>query len=313
MIRLAFFGTPELAVPFLDALAKDPDLEITAVVTMPDKPSGRGQKIIESPVKRLALERHLPILQPAKLKDTPTLEALRGLKVDIFVVVAYGKIIPPSVLSIPRLGCINVHPSLLPRWRGPSPRQAAIEAGERESGITIMLLDEGIDTGPILAAKIIPLASDETTASFTEKVCTAGPPLLVQTLKGYAAGRIKPKPQDDVNATLSRMLAREDGNVHWQESADVIERKFRAYWPWPGLWSEWTRRKKPLRLKWIGMKMSDQKNLPAGQVLADGKHLFIGTGSGALEILELQPEGKSSMSAEEFLRGYSDINGATLG
>ena len=313
MMRVVFFGTPELAVPFLQALAQDAQFEVVGVVTMPDKPSGRGKQLAESPIKRVAQAWRATLFQPERLKDPVIIESLKKLDADAFVVVAYGKIIPPTILAIPRLGCVNVHPSLLPAWRGPSPRQAAIEAGDQTSGVTIMVLDEGMDTGPLLASKKIPLAKDETTESFTKKVCEEGPFLLLETLRAYAAGTLSPKPQDNTKATMSRLFTREDGKVNWKEPAETIERKFRAYQPWPGLWSAWNRNGKSMRLKWEGLAIAKNHTLPPGKVLVEDEHFFVGTGAGTIEITALQPEGKPPMTSRDFLHGYSDVSGATLG
>ncbi|MFH1252895.1 MAG: methionyl-tRNA formyltransferase [Candidatus Uhrbacteria bacterium] len=297
-MKIIFFGTPDLAVPFLEALTNEPDFEVQAVITQPDRPVGRKQILTPSPVKELTLKKGIPVHQPETLrqKELPSLLALPKpgeggfsvpfpLDTDLFVVVAYGLIIPEKILKIPKFGCINVHPSLLPKYRGPTPIQSAIANGDAETGISIMLLDKGMDTGPILAQEKIVLASDEDQVSLTEKIKQLGPKLLIETIKKYAAGEIKPQSQDDSRAVVCKLLDREAGRINWTEPAKVIERKIRAYFPWPGTWTEFLHKEKNIRVKILKAQLNN----------------------GRLEILEVQPEGGAVMSYEAFLRGYGKI------
>lgn len=314
MIRIAFFGTPEFSVPFLTALADDPAFEVVAVVSQPDRPSGRNHEIAPTPVKSVALDRQIPVLQPTTLRDESVTAALLALNADYFVVVAYGKIIPQTVLDIPRLGCVNVHPSLLPKYRGPSPMNWAIAEGDATTGVTIMLLDAGMDTGPILSQTSIGLDADETMETLMVKAHEQGVPLLIDTLKRFAIGEIVPVAQNDEAATMTKLLDRDDGHIDWTLPMATIERRLRAYQPWPGLWTVWNRNGVETRIKIHSLQPSDfRADLPPGTVLTKNSRLFVDCSDGTIEILELQPEGKPKMTAEAFLLGYSDVNGAMLG
>ncbi|MFA6131597.1 MAG: methionyl-tRNA formyltransferase [Patescibacteria group bacterium] len=284
-LKIVFLGTPDLSVPFLEALTNEPDFEVTAVLTQPDRPVGRKHELTASPVKQLALTKSIPVFQPEKLKDLSPSVFQSLSPADIFVVVAYGLMIPQKVLDTPRLGCINVHPSLLPKYRGPSPIQSAIANGDAETGISIMLLNKGMDTGPVLAQEKLLLDADETQVTLTEKIKTAGPKLLVDTLKKYSAGEIKPVAQDDSLATVTKLLTREDGKIDWSEPAEKIHQKIRAYFPWPGSWTEIEHNGETLRVKILKTALKD----------------------GHLEILEVQPEGSSAMNYDSFVRGYKKI------
>ncbi len=314
MIRIAFFGTPAFSVPFLTALVDDPAFEVVAVISQPDRPQGRKHEISPTPVKSVALDRQIPVLQLPTLRDESAAAALLALNADFFVVVAYGKIIPQTVLDIPRLGCVNVHPSLLPKYRGPSPMSWAIAEGDATTGVTIMLLDAGMDTGPILSQANIGLDSDETMETLMAKAHEQGVPLLVDTLKRFANGEIVPVPQTNEAATMTRLLDRDDGRVDWTLPMATIDRRLRAYQPWPGLWTVWTRNGVETRIKIHSLQPSDfRADLPPGTVLTKNSRLFVDCSDGTIEILELQPEGKPRMTAEAFLLGYSDVNGARLG
>lgn len=314
MIRIAFFGTPEFSVPFLTALVDDPVFEVVAVVSQPDRPQGRDHAIAPTPVKSIALDHQIPVLQPSTLRDDSIVSTLLALNADYFVVVAYGKIIPQAVLDVPRLGCVNVHPSLLPKYRGPSPMNWAIAEGDATTGVTIMLLDAGMDTGPILSQASIGVDSDETMETLMAKAHEQGVPLLVDTLKRFAAGEIVPVAQNDEAATMTKLLDRDDGRIDWTLPMAVIERRLRAYQPWPGLWTVWNRNGVETRIKIHSLQPSDfRADLPPGTVLKQNSRLFVDCSDGTIEIHELQPEGKPRMSAEAFVLGYSDVNGAMLG
>lgn len=314
-MKIVFFGTPEFSVPFLEYLIRDPHIEVVGVVTQPDKPSGRGGDLTPPPVKVLAEDAVIPFFQPTSLKTDPSIgESLAKLSADFFVVVAYGKIIPKSILDIPKHGCINVHPSLLPRWRGPSPMQWAIAEGDPTTGVTIMLLDEGMDTGPLLASEHVTIDAEETYESLASKIHKIGPRLLADTLKRYEKDEIIPLKQDEAHATITRLLEKEDGHVDWSQTMAQIDRKHRAYSAWPGTWACWER--KPhvcLRLKILSLRPVDfRADVPQGTTMVKDGRLFVDCADGTLEILEIQPEGKPKMKTSAFVQGYPDIHGAVM-
>lgn len=315
MMKIVFFGTPQFALPFLQELIKDREIEVAAVVTQPDKPSGRGGKVTPPPIKLAAQNAAITLFQPTSLKTNPSVEKLlRDIRADVFVVVAYGKMIPKRILDIPLKGVVNVHPSLLPRHRGPSPLQWAIAEGDSQSGVAIMLLDEGMDTGPLLASEHISLDADETYESLVKKVRQIGPTLLVLTLKRYMDGKIIPIPQNEAKATHTRLLEREDGHVRWSEGITNIERKHRAYSPWPGSWSVWKRNDgSVMRLKFLKLRPVDfHADVTPATVTIKDDRMYIDASDGTLEILELQPEGKSKMRSSDFIQGHPDVHGALL-
>lgn len=310
-MNVVFFGTPEFAEEFLASLHEDEDILVSAVVCQPDKPVGR-KKVLTSPAtKDYAKANRIPVFQPESLKKDPEIVArLTQMEPDVFVIVAYGKILPESILNIPRLGNINVHPSLLPKYRGPSPIQAAIAAGDSETGISIMLIDEEMDHGPILAQETLHLSAEETPESLREKVVELGAPLLVETVKGYAAGDIQPQEQDHEAATFCKLLKKEDGRIDWTRTAEEIDAQMRAYTPWPGTWTTWNDK----MLKIHAATVSSESSIEPGQVEIKDNKLLIGTGSTPLEVTNLQLEGKQRTTAETFIRGYADkINNARLG
>jgi methionyl-tRNA formyltransferase len=264
-------------------------------------------------VKLAAQKYDLPLAQFASLKKAESIDTLKNARAHLFVVLAYGKILPNTALVLPSLGSINVHPSLLPLYRGPDPIRAPILRGDGQTGLSIMLLDEGMDTGPLLAQIPIAMEDDETVQSLEGKFMRAGPPLLLETIRAYAAGTLEPVPQKQEGIIVTKMLHRDDGKIDWRESADMIERKSRAYHPWPGLWTLWTRGERTLRMKSGRLGITKEHPLPAGRVEGRDGRLLVGTATAPIEIFELQLEGKSKMTAPEFLRGYSDIAGAVLG
>lgn len=311
IMNMIFFGTPEFSIPFLKALTETPNVNILATVTQADKPVGRGNKLTSSPVKIFSEKNGILVLSPLSLKnDKEILSRLKILAPDFFVVVAYGKIIPSNMLSIPRFGAINVHPSLLPKYRGPSPMQNAIMNGDKQTGVTIMLLDEGMDTGPLIAKLVIDLSNEETLETLEKKVCDVGPKLLVETLWRFFKGELKPTQQDDSIATITKILTREIGRVDWSQDALSLERKFRAFTTWPGLWTTWKRNNgDEIRLKLSKVTVSDsKKDIRPGFVCIDDGRLLIGSSNGCLEVIEIQPEGKPKMKANAFIQGYSDID-----
>ncbi|HEY7347515.1 MAG TPA: methionyl-tRNA formyltransferase [Ktedonobacterales bacterium] len=325
-MRLIFMGTPQFAVPALEALAgaRTPGYlapkggEIVAVVTRPDKPAGRGQGVVLSRVKEKALELGLPVWQPGPLRRPENLEELRRLSPDVIVVAAFGQILRREVLDLPRFGCINVHASLLPRQRGAAPIAGAILAGDQVTGVTIMLMDEGLDTGQMLARRSIPIAPDDTTGTLSEKLSHLGADLLLETLPAWFAGKLKPQPQDETRASHTHLLKKEDGVINWQLPAEVLARQVRAFTPWPGTSTTWRGRTlKILRAAALEAGMLTEQHEPAGKVsllTGDGaKALAARCGEGFLRLDVLQLEGKRALSAEEFLRGQPAIVGETLG
>lgn len=306
MAKIVFMGTPEFALPSLRGLLAAHDL--LAVVTQPDRPAGRGKGLRQSPVKRLALQAGLPLLQPRRLRDPAAIEALRALEADLFVVVAFGQILPQSVLDLPRYGTINVHASLLPRWRGAAPIQAAIRAGDEQSGATIMLLDAGLDTGPTLASRAITLAYDETSQSLHDKLAHLGADLLLETLPGYLAGHIAPVPQDGAQASYAPQIKKAEGEIDWRQSATEIDRLARAFTPWPGIFTLW----RGQTLKIIRGRAAAGQAAPGTVVNAQGD-LAIGTGDGLYLPHELQLAGKRRLKAGDFVNGHRDFIGAQLG
>ena len=312
-MKIVFWGTPDFSNPFLEKLINQPDFSVEAVVCQPDKPVGRKKVLTAPAVKILALDNQIKVLQPNKLKNKDFIKTLKEIKADFFVVVAYGKIIPEEILTLPNHGCVNVHPSLLPKYRGPSPIQSSLANGDTETGISIMLLDTGMDTGPILASETILLDDIETYTTLVKKIHTEGPGLLARTLKHFNQDKIKPLPQKSEGVSLSKILTREDGHITWQEKMSVIDQKSRAYEIWPGLWTNWNNQNKINRLKLISLKPSDfNHNLSAGTVLIKNNRLFIDCLNGTLEILRLQLEGKKEISISDFINGHQEINGAKL-
>ncbi|MGQ9553514.1 MAG: methionyl-tRNA formyltransferase [Anaerolineae bacterium] len=305
--RIVFMGSPEFAVPSLRVLAGR--FNVVAVVTQPDRPAGRGRQLSPPPVKRVAVELGLPVWQPDSLRREEAVEYLRSFQPDCVVVAAYGEILRPPVLAVPAKGCLNVHASLLPKYRGASPISAAILAGEQETGVTIMLLDAGMDTGPILAQERLPILPEDTRASLEGKLAMLGADLLVRTLPGWLAGSLTPVPQDDSQATLSRALAREDGRIVWSQPAPYIERQCRAMDPWPGAYTYWQGK---LLKVWRGRVIGAVAAAQPGTVLRTDQGIAVATGDGLLRLLSIQPEGRGPMKAEDFARGRPQFIGALL-
>lgn len=306
MAKIVFMGTPDFAVPCLTALMKSQDL--VGVVTQPDRPAGRNKRLRESPVKRLARAAGIPIIQPRRIREEAAIEALREWDADLHVVAAYGQILRQSVLNIPKQGTVNVHASLLPRWRGAAPIQAAIRAGDRESGVTIMLVDAGLDTGPTLTKRALPLAIDETGQSLHDKLSLLGAELLVETLPRYLNGEIEPRAQDDSLASYAPQLKKGEGEIDWTCPASEIERLVRAYTPWPGTYTYW----KGAQLRILAGHAGDGA-ADAGRVVLIGGRLAIGAGQGLYFPTTLQLAGKRRLPVSDFLNGYSEFAGARLG
>jgi methionyl-tRNA formyltransferase len=298
-MRIVFIGTGEIGVPTLEALLKS-EHEVVGVVTQPDKPVGRAQIIEPPPIKKTLAKANMPILQPLRIKDQQAIEDIGVLKPDVIVVMAYGQILPRDVLEIPRIACLNLHASLLPRWRGAAPIQAAIAGGDPETGITVMHMDEGLDTGDILLQRRIDIRSNDTGGSLHDRLAQIAPKALLESL-GMLAERTAPRtPQDNTLATYARKLKREEGKIDWSEPADAIERKIRAFNPWPGASMKIERQ----TLKIFSAFVVDLSGEP-GEILRSEDELVIAAGKGALSVSEVQLEGKRRMSASEFLRGHA--------
>ncbi len=306
MAAVVFMGTPEFALPALRALITRH--EVSGVVTMPDSPSGRGRALHISPVKQLALEHGLPLLQPRSLRRDEAFADLCRWHADVFVVAAFGQILPQRVLDIPSRGSLNIHASLLPRWRGAAPMQAAIRNGDTHSGASIMQMEAGLDSGPVLAQQAVPLAPDETAQSLHDRLAPLGAELLMAMLPDWLAGRIDVQTQDEALVTLAPQLRKQDGLIDWSLTADSIERQVRAYTPWPGSYTAWGGR----QLKILEATVATGAAAP-GQVVAYEAGIAIGTGAALLLPLRLQLAGRSAQACDAFLRGQRDIIGAQLG
>ncbi|MCR4584899.1 MAG: methionyl-tRNA formyltransferase [Lachnospiraceae bacterium] len=309
-MKLVYMGTPDYAVPPLKALY-DAGHEISAVVTQPDKPVGRGRKIQECPVKVLAKELGLPVFQPERIKRAEAVEELKKYEADIFVVAAFGQILSREILMMPRFGCVNIHASLLPRYRGASPIQSAVLNGDEESGVTIMQMDEGIDTGDILFQRSIKLSEDETGGSLFDRLSTLGAELITEALPAIERGDISPLRQDEEAATHTKMINKEEGRISFMRDAKAVERQIRAMNPWPSAFTFLGG--KQLKI-WAAKAETDKSHAVPGTVLFTEKDSFtVACGSGTLKILELQLEGKKRMGAGDFLRGLSLNPGDRLG
>ncbi len=303
-MRIVFIGTGEIGVPTLRAL-QESDHELVGVVTQPDKPVGRAQKIAAPPIKAALAGSTMSILQPARIKDSQSIDQIRELAPDVIVVMAYGQILPGGVLEIPKIACVNLHASLLPRWRGAAPIQAAIAAGDRETGITVIFMDEGLDTGDILLQRKIDISPTETGGSLHDRLAQIAPDPLLESLRLLTAGNPPRDPQDKTLATYAPKLNREAGRLNWNETAEVIERKIRAYNPWPGAFTDFKDRK----LKIFAASVVDLREAP-GAILRKDNELVIATADHALSLMDVQLEGKRRMTAAEFLRGR-DVSSRT--
>ncbi len=300
-MRIVFMGTPDFAVPSLEALLKS-DEQVVGIVTQPDRPKGRGQVLTLSPVKLVAQRERIPVLQPAKMKDPKFLAALAAWTPDLIAVAAFGRILPTAILTLPPKGCINVHGSLLPKYRGAGPIQWAIINGETETGITTMLMDEGMDTGAILLQEKLTISPDDTAGSLSPRMAELGGRLLVETLVQLKAGTLVPRPQDHSRATMAPLLKKEDGAIDWTLSARTIANRIRGLTPWPGAYTffgtdRWTLYKS-------GMMNERAGNAP-GQIAAVTKDtIHVTTGEGLLAITELQPANSRRMTVAQYLAGH---------
>ena len=307
-MRVVFIGTGGIGVPALQALLRSGEHQLTGVVTQPDKPIGREQRIEPSPIKKALIGTEMPILQPARIKDRQSIEEIRGLLPDVIVVMAYGQILPRTILEIPSLACLNLHASLLPRHRGAAPIQASIASGDSETGITVMYVDEGLDTGDILLQHKIDILPTDTGGSLHDRLGQIAPEVLLEGLKLLVQGNAPRAPQDNALATYAPKLSRGNGRIDWTEPAKVVERKIRAYNPWPGAFAILTDRPgHELKLKVLSAQIVDGKGRPGEALCADNRGLIVATGEKALSLQNVQLEGKSRMGAHDFVRGHARL------
>lgn len=319
-MKIVFMGTPDFAVGALEALIRAGH-EITAVVTQPDKPKGRGKEVQFPPVKECALREGIPVFQPVKIKTEEAISQLRQYEADIFVIVAFGQILSKEILEMPRLGSVNIHASLLPKYRGAAPIQWVIINGEKESGVTIMQMDEGIDTGDMLSKTVVPILEEDTFETLHDKLMDAGAKLIVETLPKLEEGSINPEKQNDEESCYAKILKKSFGEISWTDSADKIEHLVRGMNPWPSAYTYMEQ--KQLKI-WVAKQekdavtldeiISDKSTVIPGMIVKVEKDaIFVQTGDGILKITELQMEGKKRMEVKAFLLGYQLQQGIVLG
>lgn len=306
MAKIVFMGTPDFAVPTLKSLIEHHD--VIGVVTQPDRPAGRKNIIRQSPVKEVAIEAGIPVFQPKRLRNSDAIEELKQWDADFHIVVAFGQILPQAVLDLPKIAPINIHGSLLPRWRGAAPIHAAIREGDTETGITIMMIDAGLDTGPMLTKRAIPIEQSETSQTLHDKLMQIGAELLIETLPKVLSGEVQPQQQDDSLATYAPQIKKEEGRIDWSQPAINIERLVRAFTPWPGTFTFWNDK----QLK-IHSGINSDGTAPQGQVVEKDGQIAIGTGDGLYYPYEVQLTGKKRLPIQDFANGYSNFVGATLG
>ena len=314
-MRVVFMGTPEFGIPPLEHLMLNQH-EVVAVYTQPDKPAGRGRAVVSPPVKKAAVSLGLTVVQPDSLKSAGVLAKLGDFRPDAIVVAAFGQLLPSAVLDIPRYGCLNIHPSLLPKYRGASPVAAAILAGDEFTGVSVMLMDRGLDTGPVLARAQIVISASDTTGTLTTKLSLIGAQLLQEVLVYWPRGELTPQPQNEAETTYSSPITKEEGEIDWHLSAVEIWRRVRAFQPWPGCYTRW--RGRQLKIN-EAVPLPGDRAVEAGRVVAlpsamgEKVACGVGTGDGVLGVLAVQAEGKRAMSAAEFLRGQRQFIGEILG
>ena len=308
-MNVIFMGTPDFSTGTLEALIASKEHQVAAVVTQPDKPKGRGKAMQLTPVKEVAVRENIPVYQPKRVRDPEFIETLRKIPADVMVVVAFGQIIPKEILEMKKYGCINVHASLLPKYRGAAPIQWAVIDGETESGVTTMQMDAGLDTGDMLLKTVVPLEKEETGGSLFDKLSAAGATLLLQTLEGLERGEIVPQEQGETTTAYAKMLTKDMGEIRWEEDAEVIERLVRGLNPWPSAYTHV--HGKTLKV-WRAEVCKGEDKKPGTVLKTSDGQLIIQTGKDALKITELQLEGKKRMDTAAFLRGYSIEEGIDL-
>jgi methionyl-tRNA formyltransferase len=307
-MKVIFMGTAELSCASLESLARDENFSVAAVVTQPDKPKGRDLKLQPSPVKSLALKLKLLVLQPTRARDEQFIGELRALKPDLIVVVAYGHILPQTILDLPKFGCLNVHTSLLPKYRGAAPIQWAIASGESEAGVTVMKMDAGLDTGPIVSQRRTPILPADDSSTLHDRLARLGAELLAQTIPDFVTGKTQPQPQPTEGVSHAPKIKKEDGHIDWNLPAKTIWNRLRAFTPWPGAFTFLAGEPKPSRP--VGLKIWKAETVEqsgrTGEILSVDKHgIVVACGQDALRILELQREGGRRMGAAEFLAGHA--------
>lgn len=305
-MRVVFMGSPAFGVPSLRALIAH--FDVAGVVTQPDRPAGRGRKLRPPEVKQVALEASLPVIQPSSLKGPEVVPHLKAWGAELIVVAAFGQLIPPSILDLPPHGCLNVHPSLLPRWRGASPIQAAILDGDQETGVTIMRIEAGLDTGPIVAQRRLPLNNEWTGGELSRQLAELGASLLIETLPEYITGEIQPVAQDEAQATYAHTISKSASELDFNKPAAVLARQVRAYEPRPGSFVRWAGRRLIVR----GARAQFGNDASPGDVLTIEDYPAIATVDGVLVLVDVQPEGKGVMEGKAFLRGAPAFAGASL-
>lgn len=299
-MRIVFLGTPEFAVPSLLALA-DNGHEIAAVFTQPDRPKGRGNQIAESPIKKSATELGIPVHQPERVRRPEVIETLRSLRAETMVVVGYGQIIPQAIIDLPRYGILNVHASLLPKYRGAAPIQWSVANGDRQTGVTIMQIDAGLDTGDMLLKGVLAIQPTETAPQLSQRLASLGADLLLKAIRGIEVGTVVREKQDDAAATYARILKKEDGLIDWSKNATQIYNRLRGFTPWPGAYSTF----RGQQISVVAARPLEGGNLKHGSLYSDGKRLLVACGENtSLQIDELQLAGKKRMEAAAFLNGY---------
>lgn len=308
MHRIVFMGTPDFAVPILKALVETQ--EVVGVVTQPDRPAGRGQQLRPSPIKQLALAADLPLFQPGSLKREPAAAPLREWAPEAIVVAAFGQILRPHVLALPPHGCINVHASLLPRWRGASPIHHAILAGDAQTGISLMRMDAGMDTGPVYIKEAVSILPSDTAASLHDRLAALGAVMVHEHLEDILAGRLTPEPQNEADATYAPLIKKEDGWLDWTASAEQLARRVRAMTPWPGAATTWQGRQ--LKILRANVAPAPNPTAPPGTVFADDGGAIVQTGVGGLSLLRVQLAGRNASPIAAFLRGSPELIGSRL-
>jgi methionyl-tRNA formyltransferase len=311
--KIIFMGTSLFAKEILTGLTEE-GYGLAAIVTQPDKKTGREQKIKASPIKEVATMHNIPVFQPEKLDEKMASE-IRGINPDFIVVAAYGKILPEKFLGIPKYGCINVHASLLPKYRGPSPIQNALIKGENETGITLIKMDAGIDTGDILSQKSIGVETDDTGATLSQKLSILGKELIIETIPLILEGKVSPQKQNEEEATFCQLIEREDGHIFWNEESEVIYNKYRALCPWPGVFTFWKEAEKMQRLKLCRITNADADEIEKyqiGEVFELNGRIGIQTAKGLIILEEIQLEGKSPIAPQEFIKGHPEFIGSIL-
>ncbi len=311
-LRIVFMGTPELSVESLRALTQTPGFTVVAVVTQPDQPKGRGLKLQMSPVKQIAQQEKIPVLQPNRAREENFIQELRRLQPDLIAVTAYGQILPGSILELPRFGCLNVHTSLLPKYRGAAPIQHAILNGESETGVTIMKMDAGLDTGATLAQEKTPILAKDDSQTLHDRLGQIGARLLVKTIPDYVAGRLRPRPQPVAGVSHAPKIRKQDGQIDWTQSSRAVWNRVRALVPWPVAFTHLNSQPEPLLWKIWQAEQNDQAGEPGHVLSADKNGIVVGCGTGSLRILALQREGGRRLTVAEYLAGNPVQKGQVL-